>query len=74
MEMFPDFEENFLLESLRKSDYDTEKAVNSLLGEDENAQKGFCKFADFCILSLLFFNVYLKVYNNGNKTQGFTFL
>jgi hypothetical protein len=41
MEMFPDFEENVLLESLRKSDYDTEKAVSIILGEDEDAQKGF---------------------------------
>ena len=38
--MFPDFEKKSLLESLRESDYDTEKAVNRLLGEDENVQKG----------------------------------
>ena len=38
--MFPDFEKKSLLESLRESDYDTKKAVNMLLGEDENVQKG----------------------------------
>ena len=38
--MFPDLEKNSLLKSLRESDYDTEKAVNMLLGENENVQKG----------------------------------
>ena len=56
--MFPDFENDSLLESLRESDYDTEKVVDKLLAEDENAQKGFC------ILVLLL--SYFKISRNGS--------
>lgn len=35
-EMFPDADENALLDVLRECDYDTEQAINKLLGSDEN--------------------------------------
>ena len=63
--MFPDFEDDSLLESLRESDYDTEKVVDKLLADDENAPKGFC-----ILVSLL---SYFKISSNGNNTHRFTF-
>ena len=64
--MFPDFEKKSLLESLRESDYDTEKAVNRLLGEDENVQKGI--LVNFLTIGAILADLYvLFVYSTRTR-------